>query len=495
MSILLLSADDEAVDALSAALDRLGLPVETATTVEEAGARRDSSPPLVLIVDTAVPHHDQLERAFASRSPWMRLCVIADPVHEPPSENALVVPKPFDAMEVAALVGQELRAAELDRSRHSLLQQTDQLTHERLGLERELEHVERLASLGRIAAGMAHEINNPLAVIHASADYIAEVAADVDNEDLTCCIEDMRLAIERISVFVQHICTFARRERPELVEAPLAGAINIAMRMVTPRAKQKKVGIELGDVPGLLVPHDAPRLAQALMNLLSNAIDATHGHGHLVHVYVVPQEDSVSLVVDDDGTGLSGADSAQLFEPFATTKPPGEGTGLGLTIARRIVIDHGGTLTLENRECGGARATCRLPLLVPEKHLVVVVELDPALRRALQVDVKREGFTVVSGETFGDVVLERDSQPPSVVICDPGHSEAAAESALAEINSRFDGARPLFVTSAALPRRLVDYPHLSKPWIRSQLVDLVRRQCVAKRTERARQSVPPTEEL
>ena len=491
MSILLLSGDEEAVDALSAALDRLGLGVETAGTVAEARTRRDTSPPLVLIVDTSVPEHGSLEELFASQSPWMRVCVIADPDEDPPSEAALVVPKPFDAMELAALIGREQKAAELDRSRHLLLRQTDQLTHQRVGLERELEHAERLAALGRIAAGMAHEINNPLAVIHASADYIAEVAANGNDEDLKQSVEDMLLAIERIGVFVQHVCTFSRRERTQLVEAPLSEAINVAIRMVTPRAIQKKVTIQVANVPDLLVPHDSPRLSQALMNLLSNAIDATHGHGQMVRVTVERRTDTVALIVEDEGTGIACANPADLFEPFATTKPPGEGTGLGLAIARRIVSDHGGELTLANCDEIGAKATCELPLLCPEKYVIAVIEPDPAVRRALQGDLRREGFAIVATETFGELVARDIARTACVVICDPGPTEADAETALAAIAAEFPNSQRILVTSAALPRRLAVHPHVTKPWSRPQLVDLVRQQCLIKFNERARRSIPP----
>ncbi len=489
MTILLLSGDEEAVDVLQAALGRLGLPVETAATVQDARVQRATRPPLVLIVDTAVAEYEHLQQSFAKEAPWMRVCIIADPTRDPVLDGTLVVPKPFDAMELAALVGHERRSAELDQSRHLLLQQTDQLTHERVGLERELEHAERLAALGRIAAGMAHEINNPLAVIHASADYIGEVAAASDDPDLQICVDDMRLAIERISVFVQHVCTFARRERPQLVEATLAEAVSMALRMVSPRARQKKVRIERESIPEILVPHDPPRLAQALMNLLSNAIDATHGHGRLVRIHGDSCDESVALFIDDDGTGLFCQDASELFEPFATTKPPGEGTGLGLAIARRILTDHGGSVALENRPSGGARAICRLPLLDPAHHLVAIVEPDAAVRRALQGDLKREGFSVISGETFDDLSMRDGSRAASVVICDPGPLPQSAQQALAEVSTRFDSARALFVTGAQLPSTV--HPRVSKPWRRDQLVSSVRQQCVARTAERARRSIPP----
>jgi PAS domain S-box-containing protein len=148
---------------------------------------------------------------------------------------------------------------------------------ERRELERGLEHAERLAAIGRIAAGMAHEINNPLAVIRASAAYVLEVAERSEDSELAACASDIELAVERIGSFVQHVCGFARRERPQMSDASVQTAIDIAVRMVRPRLKDKRVELMLEPSVQVNVPHDPPRLAQAVLNVLSNAVDAAAG--------------------------------------------------------------------------------------------------------------------------------------------------------------------------------------------------------------------------
>ncbi len=229
-------------------------------------------------------------------------------------------------------------------------------------LERELEHEKRLAAIGRIAAAMAHEINNPLAVVRASNAYVAELARDMKDELLLETVEDVRLAVDRIGTFVNHVCGFARRERPMLSDASLRETVRMALRLAKPRAAENRVELILEPGQDVRLSHDPTRVSQAVLNLVSNAIDAAAEGGAHVTVRLVADASAARVQVDDDGHGIPEALRERVFEPFATTKQHGKGTGLGLAITRQIVDDHGGAVTLSPGPLGpGTRAEIVLP--------------------------------------------------------------------------------------------------------------------------------------
>lgn len=233
----------------------------------------------------------------------------------------------------------------------------------RRALERELEHEKRLAAIGQIAASMAHEINNPLAVLRAANTYVAEVARASADELLLETVEDVRLAMDRIAGFVNHVCGFARRDRPTLADTSVRETVRMALRLAKPRAAERRVEMSLEPGSDVRMPHDAARISQAVLNLVSNAIDAAADGGCHVSIRVLRDEGAVRIQVDDDGLGIAEIIRGRAFEPFATTKPQGKGTGLGLAITRQIIDDHAGTVSLEPRpDRPGARAEVLLPI-------------------------------------------------------------------------------------------------------------------------------------
>jgi C4-dicarboxylate-specific signal transduction histidine kinase len=236
-------------------------------------------------------------------------------------------------------------------------------------LEQELEHSSRLATIGRLSASMSHEINNPLAVIRSSSAWLRGLAEGRGDEELIEAAVDMEIAADRIGGFVDHVCGFARRGRPVVSESPLSTTLEMAVRMVRPRATTKRVSlvIEPSSAGERAVLQDAPRLAQACINLIANAIDAAaqtaaETGGGQVRVSVVESPDRVSIRVEDNGPGVAVEIRDELFEPFSTTKPFGEGTGLGLALTRQIVEDHHGSVELKAREAGGTCAELSIPV-------------------------------------------------------------------------------------------------------------------------------------
>jgi hypothetical protein len=350
---------------------------------------------------------------------------------------------------------------------------------ERRRLERELEHAERLAAIGRIAAGMAHEINNPLAVIDASTAYLAEMAEGTSDPEFGECTRDIALAIERISSFVQHVCGFARRERPQLCDVPLAQAVDIALRMVRPRAGERRVTLRVESTLDARVPHDPPRLAQAILNLLSNAVDAAAAGGRTVQLRVREQPGLVHIEVDDDGPGVSPEIAGSLFEPFATTKPPGQGTGLGLAITQQIIADHRGTVSLKSRPEGGTRAELVLPSFDPQAQRILVLDADASVRRALAQDLRRERFDVITADSLASARALLAEHAVRVIVTDARLPDGDGAALVAALATLAPGSRCIVVSGDPDLRELSQaHAFFAKPWDRTRLIAAIRQACL-----------------
>lgn len=235
--------------------------------------------------------------------------------------------------------------------------------------ERRLLHAERLASLGRVAQGVAHELNTPLATIRTLAADMREAirslggdeALQSDLAESAALIRDETGRLGRITHSLLSGGTLPRLRMDS--SAPLLPIVERAQALVFAGVREGGPQLDIGDsVDGLLVAVDPDRLLQVLVNLLQNALDANReAGGKRIWLTTERHGSAVEIVVEDEGAGLHPDIEGRLFEPFATTKPPGEGTGLGLYASYMLIQTMGGDLTIENRESRGARARVRLP--------------------------------------------------------------------------------------------------------------------------------------
>jgi Na+/proline symporter/signal transduction histidine kinase len=239
---------------------------------------------------------------------------------------------------------------------------------EQHALQARVTHQDRLASIGRLAAGMAHEIGNPLTGIASVAQNLQHDIADGDAvERLELIIEQTR----RIDRIVRTLVGFARAGGAASAEGPIAPRLPVRMMDVIQEAfTLTRLGrgaraIELiADVrDDVHVLGDRQRLSQVLVNLCTNACDASVD-GARVDVRAIPDEDQVLLEVIDHGSGMTSAVRARAMEPFFTTKVTGEGTGLGLSLVYSIVTDLGGTIDLHSEVGVGTTVAVRLPRAV-----------------------------------------------------------------------------------------------------------------------------------
>ena len=274
------------------------------------------------------------------------------------------------AAEVARLAMAFNRMAEqLREDRHALESRLREVERTKAELESAQEQVirgEKLASVGRVAAGVAHEIGNPLAAILGLIELVR--SGDLEPEEAREFLGRIQAETERIHEIIRELLAFARQGDPRAEGVGTLGAVDLravvedAVRLVAPRKALGGSTIAVSfaeDLPR--VTGNAERLGQVVLNLLLNAADAQAGKGRIgIEVAPVPGRGEVALRVVDQGPGIDAAVAEHLFEPFVTTKPPGQGTGLGLAVCHTLIARMGGTITGSNRPEGGAVFEVRL---------------------------------------------------------------------------------------------------------------------------------------
>lgn len=256
----------------------------------------------------------------------------------------------------------------LDQQSNSQAIVIEDLTENQL-LEQELTHSERLASVGRLAAGVAHEIGNPVTGIACLAQNLS---SEFDDPDIRDSAKDILEQTRRVSRIVQTLVNFAhaggqssRLDEPIHIEpVDLKACVNDAIALLKLNKDAREMNWQLDIDADTLVAGDPQRLAQVFINLFSNARDASESGGNIL---ISSRQDPHSVDIDiiDNGSGISRELQARIFEPFFTTKQAGEGTGLGLALVYSIIEDHHGSIHFESpvnhATERGTKVSLRLP--------------------------------------------------------------------------------------------------------------------------------------
>jgi Na+/proline symporter/nitrogen-specific signal transduction histidine kinase len=238
-------------------------------------------------------------------------------------------------------------------------------------LESELAHAERLSSIGRLAAGVAHEIGNPVTGIACLAQNLRD---ETDDQDLKQMAEQIIQQTRRISSIMHSLVTFShsgmQADQPSKHEAVcLQALVGEALQLLSLQQDARPVSFENLCSRGILLKTDRQRLLQVLLNLLANARDASED-GSRVIINNGTQDGFTWLAVEDFGCGIPAHIRDRLFEPFFTTKDPGKGTGLGLSLVYRIIMDLGGTIGIHSEDAtvgkNGTRVLVSFPCYDPE---------------------------------------------------------------------------------------------------------------------------------
>jgi len=253
----------------------------------------------------------------------------------------------------------------------------ERIDRERDQLGRQLVRATQLAELGQMAAGFAHEINNPLQIMKSEQSLIDTVFSDMkgrgevqESEDLREIEDSMaqiKLQIDRCAKITQAILKFGRRSEGTAEDVHLAGFISEVTAMISKKAGVSGIVLKEDIADNTPIVHvDPSQLHQVLLNLFNNAMDAIgerHGsEGGELTISASPDEDGkVRISVKDNGSGISPEDLKKVFTPFFTTKPVGQGTGLGLSVCLGIIDSMGGMMEVSSEKGAGTTFTIRLP--------------------------------------------------------------------------------------------------------------------------------------
>ncbi|HEX6598475.1 MAG TPA: ATP-binding protein [Gemmatimonadaceae bacterium] len=372
------------------------------------------------------------------------------------------------------------------------------MTHERQMHARLMES-DRLAAVGELVAGVAHEVNNPLSSISAFAQLL--LRDNTLSAQQRESIEVIRAETTRASQVVKDLLAFARRSEPQRVPLDLNAVVTRSLRMRQYQFDETGVRVETelaDDLPSVM--GDARQLQQVCLNLLTNAIQAMSASGGTVRVRSRRDGDVVRLEVADSGPGMTSHVRQHVFEPFFTTKKEGEGTGLGLSVSYGIVTAHGGTIELvETGPQGttfrvtlpagqspadaleGARDQPAISLRSPIAGIrLLFVDDEPALRNGMKAYGELRGFTVLTAAD-GNAALETTrSVGVDAIVCDlrmPGMDGIAFHEQLLQERPGL-AARTVFitgdvVTSVAARGSVSRQPVLTKPFVFDRIEEAV----------------------
>jgi signal transduction histidine kinase len=234
-------------------------------------------------------------------------------------------------------------------------------------IEQQMAATERLASLGTLAAGVAHEINNPLAIISESAGWMKQLLAKDElkgmyrRQDFAGALDKVEKSVERAKRITHQLLSFVRKSDSSFSQVDFAGLIDESLQFLEHETKKRKIRIvrKISSAP-VKFWSDPYRIRQALVNLLTNAVHAVGEQG-VITLALEDAADHLAITVSDNGPGIPRENLAKIFEPFFSTKAPGEGTGLGLFVTRGVIEKLGGKITVDSEVGKGASFCISLP--------------------------------------------------------------------------------------------------------------------------------------
>ncbi len=251
----------------------------------------------------------------------------------------------------------------------NLIRQVRRANEQKFILDQQLIQSQKLASIGELSSGIAHEINNPLAVIGQEAEWIRHIlkADTLDHikeaDELKDSLREIGHQVDRCREITHKLLDFARKKEPLIQAVDVNRLIEDMARLVEKEASHHNIRLirdYRNDLP--LVQTDPPLLRQVILNLLNNATYAIQNDGAITVTTHMAGDDCVAIDVSDTGCGISQENLSKIFDPFFTTKPPGKGTGLGLSICHGIITRLGGRIVAAGEVGKGATFTIRLPL-------------------------------------------------------------------------------------------------------------------------------------
>jgi signal transduction histidine kinase len=392
--VRLLLVDDEAVflKTLADRLKKRGIPVMTADGGRRCLEVLADHPMDVVVLDIRMPDLDGMEVLREVRAHHPETEVIFLTGHGSTADGvAGIKAGAFDYLTKPVELEHLLKKIRQAREKKSRDRERREEAARRSEMEKRLAAAERMAALGVLASGVAHEINNPLAIIHGWCELLGSLIEGESpdfplREEFERGFEKIDLAVKRAKLIIQKLLGVIQKSAGAVEEISPAGMMESAMALVMPAALEKGVTL-VG--PSALCPEslmaDPYPIRQVLLNILNNATDATPTGG-TVTCSVSTCEGDILFRVEDTGPGIPPEIMEKIFDPFFTTKPVGEGAGLGLYVSRQIVGKLGGRIEAENVPGRGAVFTVRLSALslsprVGDARLAEKYAIDPGIEK------------------------------------------------------------------------------------------------------------------
>ena len=371
------------------------------------------------------------------------------------------------------------------------------MTEERTLAEQLLQR-EKLAAVGQLVSGVAHELNNPLAGIMAFSQLmLAMSGATPDQQDALVTIHK---EAKRAAKIVSNLLIFARQRHPERTDADLNQVLQdtLELRRYSLRTHQIEVDTQYDpDLP--LTWADAFQVQQVILNLLTNAEQALRDHTGEKRITLRTRREGELIIasITDTGPGIPAEELDQIFNPFFTTKPVGEGTGLGLSISDAIIREHGGQIRVSSRVGEGATFTVELPIVhapaprtgeIPvaverstAPRTMLIVDDEPALRAALSLYLEREGHTVDAVGSGREALEHARSRRYDAILLDLRMPDMSGDVLFAELQASDPehAARVVFATGdvdSEAARAFLERsgrPYIEKPFGLEDVADLL----------------------
>ena len=390
--------------------------LEGVTDARQARERFGTFRPDLVLLDLMMPHLDGVAvleqlRTDTPAEAYVPVLMLTADVTIEAKRRALAagandfLTKPFEQTEVVLRIGNLLATRRLYLTLAAQNESLEQMVRERTD---RLLQSEKIATMGSLLAGVAHELNNPLAILSGQAQLLRQSATD---PAVTGRCEKIVGASERCVRIVRNFLALARQRVPERGDVRIGQVIDGAAELLAYELRTDGVEMVLDVAPRLpKLWADAHQLHQVLVNLIGNAHHALRRWSGPRRITVSARHDadrdSLRLEVADTGPGIPADIRQRIFEPFFTTKPAGEGTGLGLSLSRGIVEEHGGALSVESEAGEGTRFSITLPLTAaPAPAVAAAVEqvLPPVGPKAvLVVDDEPEIAAIVAEALASD---------------------------------------------------------------------------------------------